>query len=160
MHDSLNGLPTHIAPPAVDFNGDGLPDYVGRAIGSTTTLAIVLRNPLGGFHAPTNLSLPSPNGGSIYQQFWGDFNHDGRPDVILKYTSNTPSGGIWLSTAQGNVNFAGSVSLGALENLMGVADSNGDGISDLVTIDYNRPVGVDENGSQLGAYLHQHRQWL
>jgi hypothetical protein len=62
----------------------------------------------------------------------------------VKYDTNQP-GAIWLNDGNNGLVFGESIPLVLFENLNNVADLNGDGIADFVTIDFNRPVGVDSS---------------
>lgn len=125
----------------VDFNGDGIADFSGQ---SGNTITVLERSFVGDMPLPVNLTIPSSLGGAIYQHFWGDFNADGRPDLIVKYDTNQP-GAIWLNDGNNGLVFGESIPLVLFENLNNVADLNGDGVADFVTIDFNRPVGVDSS---------------
>lgn len=126
----------------VDFNGDGLTDFSGH-IGNR--IVVVERLPDGGLSAPLNFPVTTPLGGSIWLHYWGDFNADGRPDVLVQHATNPTTITILFNNGNNGMVTANSTQLGVFENVNNVADLNGDGVADFVTIDYNRPIGVDEN---------------
>jgi VCBS repeat protein/IPT/TIG domain-containing protein len=103
---------------AVDLNGDGKPDL---AVATSTSVTTLLNNGNGTFAVPVS----NPSGVGWLGQ--GDFNRDGRKDIVrgrsilfgngngtLSAPTNLPPGpGDWMST-------------------VGAADLNGDGNSDLI----------------------------
>jgi hypothetical protein len=93
-----------------DFNNDGAPDLFlcGLIPVSTnlttvfyTNLAKLYRNDGGGHFTDLHTSLPGPNGGTAA---WGDYDNDGRLDLLLVGNSNSvsPSAAIYRNLGNGN----------------------------------------------------------
>jgi hypothetical protein len=123
----------------VDLNADGnldivLADYTANGPG---VVWVLLGNGDGTFQTP--LSYPagiSPHGIAV-----GDFNHDGKPDVVV--ANQTAGVTVLLGNGDGTLqppveypgNSSGSV-------LLTVADINGDGNLDVVTANYGDSISV------------------
>jgi RHS repeat-associated protein len=113
-----------------DFNGDGMTDIVGYAGGGSWH--VTLSNGSTGFNAPGSGPWQGHGGGQS-NNFLGDFNGDGKTD-IMGYTG---SGGLWhvaLSNGATGFNAPGSGSWnghtgGQNNNILG--DFNGDGMTDI-----------------------------
>ena len=117
-----------------DLNGDGHPDVV--AVGTDTDYVYVWMNAGNGtLDAPIALPLPAgskPEGVAI-----ADVNGDGHPDIITANQGvvGTGSVSVFLGTATGT--FAAPVAYdgGPNPDALAVADVNGDGDPDIVTVD-------------------------
>ncbi len=118
-----------------DFNGDGLIDVI--SFETNGGLYVWLAKPGGGFNGP---SMWARNGGDIgagrYQL--GDFNGDGRTDVISFETN----GGlyVWLAKPEGGFNrpsmwAQNGGDIGA--NRYQLGDFNGDGLTDVISFETN-----------------------
>ena len=111
-----------------DFNGDGRDDVLWRATNGTVT------NWLG--QANGNFAGNAANSYNALDNGWtvqgtGDFNGDGRDDVLWRNTNGDVTN--WLGQANGN--FAGSATFnnpGAGWSVAGVGDFNGDGRDDIL----------------------------
>lgn len=132
-------------PSTGDFNGDGKSDISGYSQSGSSSLSLLVRKSAGlGYEVIKDLKLPGLLGGSIYQHFWSDFNNDGHQDILVKYTNSGATGAVWVSDGAGHYSRITLNLIDLMENIINVDDLNGDGIADFVTIDYNRPPGVDE----------------
>ena len=110
-----------------DYNGDGRDDILWRH--SSGEIGQWLAQPNGSFAnnggAAANLVDPS----------WtvkasGDFNGDGRADILWQHTSGVYAE--WLGSATGKLNNAGGVMTGATGSVVGSGDFNGDGRDDIL----------------------------
>lgn len=139
-----------------DFNGDGKTDFV--AVGSTVN--VFLSNGDGTFSAGPTLTFPASTQGYYPGAVWvGDFNGDGRLDILVQLTSTLEGvqhHDVYEFLGNGNGTFAAGKDV--LQNVgpMNVADLNHDGIGDIVaivepltTIGQNIPL-------QYAVYLGQH----
>jgi hypothetical protein len=117
-----------------DFNGDGKLDLVtgGTTTDPTTpnlvgTVRVLFGNGDGTF--ATQVTLPA--GTLPLSVATGDFNGDGRPDIVA---ANWPDGTVSMYLNRSNGTFASSVhySVGPTARWVTVADLNGDGKPDLV----------------------------
>jgi hypothetical protein len=129
-----------------DYNQDGKLDFVAIAAGSSTkVLTVYLGTGLGTFTSgmPANFVAP----GLPVRSFTGDFNRDGKPDVLVYCTEN----GDWtqntsviefLGNGDGTVQ-AAQVLFNPFQRF-GMGDVNNDGFSDLVTYDHMWPDGLTQ----------------
>ena len=110
-----------------DYNGDGRDDILWRH--SSGEIGQWLAQPNGSFAnnggAAANLVDPS----------WtvkasGDFNGDGRADILWQHSSGVYAE--WLGSATGKLNNAGGVMTGATGSVVGSGDFNGDGRDDIL----------------------------
>jgi hypothetical protein len=110
-----------------DYNGDGRDDILWRH--SSGEIGQWLAQPNGSFAnnggAAANLVDPS----------WtvmasGDFNGDGRADILWRHTSGVYAE--WQGSATGKLNNVGGVMTGATGSVIGSGDFNGDGRDDLL----------------------------
>jgi hypothetical protein len=118
-----------------DFNGDGKTDLA--LLGND--LLIYLGNGDGTFTAEAPIPLPAnfTDGGAGGQILAGDFNGDGKLDLVISgwQTNNAPSnGGVWLMTGNGNGTFNAATLLESTSEgspAIASGDFNGDGKLDL-----------------------------
>jgi hypothetical protein len=138
FHESVfpTGSSVTISQPAVgDFNGDGKLDVAVAVI--TGTVRIFLGNGDGSFQAPVVIQA-APAGADIYDITVGDFNGDGKPDLVLSYSDLNVSPvvtgkSVLLGNGDGTFQpFKLSPNI-VLGNMTIVADVNGDGKPDLVS---------------------------
>jgi hypothetical protein len=128
------GYVSGVAPDAFavgDLDGDGLNDIAVVNRGSDTLA--VMRQLSGGqlYAAPSD---------GIFSDWLrvGDFNGDGKPDLI----DSDGTGAIYCYLGDGLGNFAISVHVPALSSSVAVADVNEDGLSDLVFGSLDGKLGV------------------
>jgi hypothetical protein len=136
-------LPTVGTTVAVgDLNNDGKLDFA--AIG--TKLDIFLGNGDGTFNHPTaSVTMPSATT-TPAQLFVGDFNHDGKPDLLAAYNGNgdaVASGDdLYLFAGNGDGTFQSPTKLLSHFGPLAVADLNHDGYLDLIQArDPNNNIG-------------------
>jgi uncharacterized protein (TIGR03437 family) len=121
------GLP--LSYPAIgpllegDFNGDGKPDLLSNRF----SIAVYLGKGDGTFNSP--VAVGGCAGGSELQV--GDFNRDGRTDILCDTT-------VLLASGDGSFRNVGAVGSEPMEIVVLVADFNGDKVSDVLL---RRPVG-------------------
>jgi FG-GAP-like repeat/FG-GAP repeat len=130
-------LSTDIAHPegvvVADFNGDGKPDIAVSNF-DTNTIAVFLNNGGGTFRAPiiTAVQLTNAMGLNIGALSVGDFNHDGKPDLVVGTIAGSQVSIVLLGKGDGTFS-----QLAPIPNSFGffhakVVDLNGDGHQDLV----------------------------
>ncbi len=122
---------------AGDFNGDGLGDILWRNANGTVSLWFT---GVGGGYTSQDLAVIDS---SWSIQFTGDFNGDGKADILWRKTSGEVSE--WLSTTGTGFSGFTTPGLGVVPTswtIEGVADFNGDGLSDLLWRDTNGTVSI------------------
>jgi len=139
-----------------DFNGDGRPDMVVANLGSGT-VSVLLNATAAGASAPAFAPQVTFTVGSFpYSVAVGDFNGDGKPDIVtaneydgtVSVLMNTTAAGATAPTFATQVTFA--VGGGPLS--VQVADLNGDGEPDIVVANSNaNTVSVLLNTTAAGA---------
>ncbi|HXG86470.1 MAG TPA: VCBS repeat-containing protein, partial [Pyrinomonadaceae bacterium] len=122
-----------------DFNQDGAADLAVAGFNPNNSAAsqvvIYFNNGSGNFTSQTTFNAP----GSIAAFAAGDFNADGAIDIVTASSTNNSFGAValFLNTGFGNFTSAGTTSVGGLPRTINVADFNGDGRLDVVTINNN-----------------------
>ena len=112
---------------AADFNGDGKPD---AAVLSSTALSIYSGNGDGTFHQPPSSADLGITGSGL--PLAGDFNNDGKLDLVIPYTNSQTSGSLFLA-GNGDATFAAPVALSLPATSFGLAaDVNNDGKLDIL----------------------------
>ncbi len=109
-----------------DFSSDGILDV---ALAGGNTVRILINNGSGAFLPPIVFTQTNMRALSA-----GDFNNDGRIDLVTNSGSN-PNYGLYLRFGNGNGTFAPAVQLlsGSPRDDVDVADINGDGRLDIVS---------------------------
>jgi hypothetical protein len=118
-----------------DINGDHIPDLA--VADNNGTLTILLGNGDGTFHKGTQ----SPIGPIPAYVLIGDYNHDGKADVVVSnYGGNAGSNDLYVLIGNGDGTFQPAVLYPVFVGWnLAHADFNGDGNADLVVTDYARP---------------------
>ena len=128
------GANTHpFAVAVADLNGDGFGDIVVGNY-STSTVTVLKSNGNGTFTALTPVALPAGAGPSYVVT--GDFNRDGKTDII---TSNFGTGTVTvlLGDGLGGLTQKQTITVGSGPETIALGDINGDGITDMVVTNYN-----------------------
>jgi serralysin len=147
------GIGTQIVPVAHavhnDFNGDHRSDILLHSDG--TNLAEWTGQPNGGFVSNANVNYTLGSNWTVAGT--GDFNGDGRVDLLLRYSLN---GMVAEWSGQPNGSFVGNAnanySLDAAWKVAGVGDFNGDGLSDLLLRNDNGTM-AEWNGQSNGNFV-------
>jgi uncharacterized protein (TIGR03437 family) len=134
-----------------DFNGDGKPDIVTANNGSNdvTVLLGILSNAAGGF-APAAGS-PFPVGLFPEAVAVGDFNGDGKPDLVTANSGNSTAR-ILLGNGSGGFTGGSAFPVGSFPQSAAVADLNGDGKPDIVMANSGSNTITVLLGSGSGAF--------
>jgi hypothetical protein len=112
-----------------DFNGDGRPDIVTANNGGNS-VTVLLGDGTGGFMAAAGSPIPAglfPKSAAV-----GDFNGDGRPDLVVANSGNNT---VRLLLGDGLGGFAGggAFAVGSFPESVAVGDVNADGKLDIVS---------------------------
>jgi hypothetical protein len=126
----LNRRPDAVA--VEDFNQDGNPDLaVGVDYSTVPSIVILLGNGAGDF--PTTSGAAGV--GHVASIAVGDFNHDGKPDLVTAdAAANAVS--VRLNNGAGGFSTYTSYAVGNLPSSVAVGDFNQDGNPDLATANY------------------------
>ena len=130
---SQAGVPDWRIVGARDFNGDGGPDLVWQHDGTWDVVVWYMGGPQGNSFLGWNRLASEVAGWSAVGA--GDFNGDGKPDLIWQHDGTWEVVVWYMGGAQGN-SFLGWNRLASTEvagwSVVGAADFNGDGKPDLV----------------------------
>jgi len=134
---------------AADVNGDGRPDLisVGNYTGTTTTISIWTNNGSGNFALSSTLTVT----GNPHSVAMADVNGDGKVDMVCAYgTASYYTNFVSVFTNNGSGNFTLAENLtvanGSSPYSATVADVNGDGWPDLITVNFgNNTLSVFTN---------------
>ena len=123
-----------------DFNRDGVADLaIGYSGGGADTVSLLLGKGDGSFNPYISTSVPGNGNDSLAA---GDFNRDGKLDLVVSSFYSHP-GGISVLLGNGDGTFATAVSYPSLNNDWGftsavaVGDFNGDGKLDVACTNYD-----------------------
>jgi hypothetical protein len=109
-----------------DFNNDGLPDL---AYLTTTGFSIALNT--GGGHFGPAQSYPLTGAANFQTIASGDFNGDGKQDLVFAIGSGSVSGPAAYVSGNGDGTFGAPATISGTVQQIAVGDFNGDGYSDL-----------------------------
>ena len=110
-----------------DLNGDRIPDLIVAQLSTNNSdpiaLWVMLGRGTGAFSAPAAITALLP-----YAAVFGDFNNDGRTDIVL-----TTGSSLYFLPGQGNGTFGTAQNISTLTNveLLTAGDFNGDGNLDI-----------------------------
>jgi hypothetical protein len=143
---TTRSFPAGSAPVSVavgDFNGDGIPDLAVLDLptdaGQFHGLSVLLGRVDGSFGPPR----PYPVGSNSQALALGDFNGDGRIDILVSNTAEATLS-LFLGNGDGTFHQARPVALGGASTGIVVGDFNGDGIPDLA-------VAIENSASDHGT---------
>jgi hypothetical protein len=129
----LGETPTNLA--VADFNGDKIPDV---AVNTTQPAPIILLGKSGGKFTVPGIPGPPTNNAAAIGIYTGDFNGDGKPDLLL--TNGIPNPSATILFGNGNGTFSAPVVPAITANpTFGVAvlgDFNNDGTTDFGVLDH------------------------
>jgi hypothetical protein len=136
-----------------DFNGDGKPDIAVSNL-DTNTIAVFLNDGLGNFAAPivTTVQLTSSLGLNVGSLAGGDFNEDGKADLVVATIAGGQVSIVLLGNGDGTFRQQPPIpnSFGFLRAK--VVDLNGDGHQDLVfAMDGSLGVSMGNGDGTFGA---------
>jgi hypothetical protein len=114
-----------------DLNGDGVAD-IATANTTNLTLSVLLGKGDGTFPSQAPPRYPV-NPAGLRSIAAGDFNGDGRPDLV-SLTNDASGAGLLLATGGGTYAAAVDCPMASPPDALAVGDLNGDGRSDLVTL--------------------------
>ncbi len=134
---------------AADMNGDGKLDAV--VADGSTNVGVALGNGAGGFQATKDYAVP--NGEAIQDLALGDFNGDGKPDVLVtavaSSAANPNAAYLFLNNGDGTLAQAKQVGTAVTPQGLALGDLNGDGKLDFVMTDN----GINSTTNTQGAML-------
>lgn len=129
-----------------DFNADGKLDFVAVNGGLTHSLTPFMGHGDGTFTAGTVLTFTDANP-DVSRVFSGDFNSDGKTDVLVFTTGNgywTPNSAVWEFDGNGNGTFQAGRQLFTGFQPFVLADLNHDGHPDIARYDTFWPDGTTQ----------------
>lgn len=121
-----------------DFNGDGKLDFVAVNGAQSHILTTFLGNGDGTFRTGASLNFSDTNN-DIARVFAGDFNRDGKLDVLVFATSNgygTSGSAVWEFDGNGDGTFQPGRELSTGFDSIGLGDINNDGHPDIARFDF------------------------
>ena len=123
---SLLSAGTHNIVARFDGGSGSLP------VSTAPVTVLIVSAPGGGFTPP----VPYTTGTGATATLFGDFNHDGIPDLaVANYLANTVS--ILLGNPGGTFQAAVNIPVGTNPDALAAGDFNGDGVQDLLVANYN-----------------------
>jgi hypothetical protein len=137
---AAGGVARHLA--VGDFNGDGTPDLAVLCFDPFPqgTVTILLGNGDGNFRESTHFAA----GGIVEAIAAGDFNGDGRQDLVVGNELTSDTGDLVFFFGNGNGTFQAprTLDIGAIPAYIAVQDLNGDGVPDLAVATMSNNVAV------------------
>jgi hypothetical protein len=132
-----------------DLNGDGKPDLVvansGNAM-SDDTVSVLMNNGNGTFAAAQTYTV----GGSPTAVAVGDFNHDGKLDIVTANANGTVS--VLFNNGNGTFGTAHNYAIGGPANSVAVGDFNHDGCLDVATTGAEMDLLWNNGNGAFGTY--------
>ena len=155
---------------SADVNADGKPDLVIGA-NNANQLNIYFNNGSGGFNAPpiTYVSpVGPPNQGEWYDLKSGDFNGDGKADIVAVQYQSGKKVKFFLNNGAGGIALAGTININFnvndTEGIIGLGNIDGDAATDVFVSagDDNRSINwvmgrTDGNFSLTGGFSVEER---
>jgi hypothetical protein len=128
-------FPTDVLPSSVavdDFNGDGVADLAVAHETANGTVSVLLGSGNGTFQAAQKFATGGSFGSRPRAVATGDFNGDGRPDLVVANRHFDGSLSVLLGNGDGTFQTAANYAVGSAPSSVGVGDFNNDGVLDLV----------------------------
>lgn len=142
-----------------DFNHDGKLDFIAVNGSETHTLTTFLGNGDGTFHALAPITFSDSEQTFPSRIYTGDFNRDGKPDVLIFTTANgygTSDSSVWELDGNGDGTFQTPRMLFTGFQPFALADVNADGYADIARYDIAYPYGNNTLGpAKFTTYLGQ-----
>ncbi len=112
-----------------DFNGDGKQDIAATNSNASGTISVLLRNAANnGFDAPVSFAVGSNPGAPAV----GDFNGDGRPDIVVANYNSSDLSVLFRNAANNGFDPAFNITVGTNPGSVAAGDFNADGRQDIV----------------------------
>ena len=126
-----------------DLTGDGLPDLL---VTENSSLWVSTQTTSHGFKAGVEYRNPNTLGWGYGSMAIGDFNQDGRNDVLVATEANIPNAALWFHPQRpgGTLGEAQRMETADVPHVYGSVDLDRDGLQDLL---------VNHTGGQLGRYM-------
>ena len=141
-----------------DFNKDGKLDFVAVDGQSAHTVTTFLGNGDGTFRAVAPISFSDSSGTSAVRIWTGDFNRDGKLDVLIFTPANgysTTDSPVWEFDGNGDGTFQPGKQLFSDFQPFALTDVNGDGFPDIALYDSMSPDGTTAGPATFTTYLGQ-----